>query len=117
MKEINKGIGDIGRANSSIFTTLDLTSGFWQMKLEPAKTGATATRSTRLGQRWTRHGPTTAASRRDGFMNDQEDDNLEEADLAFITSILESFCSPPEETKKLKQLSSQAYPARAARQG
>ncbi len=27
MKEISECIGDIGRANSSIFTTLDLTSG------------------------------------------------------------------------------------------
>jgi hypothetical protein len=34
MKEINECIGDIGRANSSIFSTLDLTFGFWQMKLE-----------------------------------------------------------------------------------
>jgi hypothetical protein len=33
MKEITKFIGDIGRANSSIFSTLDLTSGFFQMKL------------------------------------------------------------------------------------
>ncbi len=31
-KEITKCIGDIGRAN--IFTTLDLTWGFWQMKLD-----------------------------------------------------------------------------------
>jgi hypothetical protein len=28
MKEITECIGDIGRANSTIFTTLDLTSGF-----------------------------------------------------------------------------------------
>jgi hypothetical protein len=42
MKEINKYIGDIGRANSSIFSMLDLTSGFWQMKLEPASQSLTA---------------------------------------------------------------------------
>jgi hypothetical protein len=34
MKEINKCIGDISRANSSIFSMLDLTSRFWKMKLE-----------------------------------------------------------------------------------
>jgi len=33
MKEITECIGDIGRANSTIFSMLDLTSGFWQMKL------------------------------------------------------------------------------------
>jgi hypothetical protein len=42
MKVINECIGDIGRANSSIFTTLDLTSGFWQMKLEPESQPLTA---------------------------------------------------------------------------
>jgi hypothetical protein len=42
MKEINECIGDIGRANLSIFTTLDLTSGFWQMKLEPESQPLTA---------------------------------------------------------------------------
>jgi hypothetical protein len=34
MKEISECIGNIGRANSTIFTTLDLTSGFWQMQLD-----------------------------------------------------------------------------------
>jgi hypothetical protein len=42
MKEINECIGDIGRANASIFSMLDLTSGFWQMKLEPASQPLTA---------------------------------------------------------------------------
>jgi len=34
MKEITECIGDIGCANSTIFSTLDLTSGFWQMQLD-----------------------------------------------------------------------------------
>jgi hypothetical protein len=34
MKEITECIGDIGRANSTIFSTLDYTSGFWQMQLD-----------------------------------------------------------------------------------
>ncbi len=34
MVEITECIGDIGRANSNIFMTLDLTSGFWQMQLD-----------------------------------------------------------------------------------
>jgi hypothetical protein len=42
MKEITECISDIGRANSSIFSTLDLTSGFWQMKLEEKSQPLTA---------------------------------------------------------------------------
>jgi hypothetical protein len=34
MKEITECIGDIGRANSTIFSTLDLTSRFWQMQID-----------------------------------------------------------------------------------
>jgi hypothetical protein len=34
MKEITECIGDIGRADSTIFTMLNLTSGFWQMQLD-----------------------------------------------------------------------------------
>ncbi len=34
MKEITECIGDIRRADSTIFTTLDLTSVFWQMQLD-----------------------------------------------------------------------------------
>ena len=42
MKEINECIGDIGRSHSTIFTTLDLTSGFWQMPLHPDDAHTTA---------------------------------------------------------------------------
>jgi len=42
MKEITECIGDIGRANSTIFSTLDLTSGFWQMQLDEKSQHLTA---------------------------------------------------------------------------
>jgi len=42
MKEITECIGDIGQANSKIFLTLDLTSGFWQMKLDEQSQPLTA---------------------------------------------------------------------------
>jgi len=50
MKEINECIGDIFRANSSIFSTLDLTSGFWQMKIEPESQPLTAIMIANPGQ-------------------------------------------------------------------
>jgi hypothetical protein len=42
MKEITECIGDIGRANSTVFSTLDLTSGFWQMQLDEKSQPLTA---------------------------------------------------------------------------
>jgi Reverse transcriptase (RNA-dependent DNA polymerase) len=42
MIEITECVGDIGRANSNIFTMLDLTSGFWQMKLDEESQKLTA---------------------------------------------------------------------------
>jgi hypothetical protein len=42
MKEITECISDIGQSNSSIFSTLDLTSGFWQMKLDEKSQPLTA---------------------------------------------------------------------------
>jgi len=42
MKEITECIGNIGLANSTIFSTLDLTSGFWQMKLHENSQDLTA---------------------------------------------------------------------------
>jgi len=42
IKEVSECIGDIGRAGSTIFSTLDLTSSFWQMPLHPDDTHKTA---------------------------------------------------------------------------
>ena len=54
MKEINECIGDIGRAGSTIFSTLDLTSGFWQMQIHPKDSHKTAFTIPGLGQyEWT----------------------------------------------------------------
>ena len=50
MKEIHECIGDIGRAGSTIFSTLDLTSGFWQMPLDPRHRKYTAFTIPGMGQ-------------------------------------------------------------------
>jgi Reverse transcriptase (RNA-dependent DNA polymerase) len=42
MKEITECLSDIGRANLSIFSTLDLISGLWQMKLDKKSQPVTA---------------------------------------------------------------------------
>jgi len=35
MKDVSECIGDIGRSGSTLFTTIDLTGGFWQLLLQP----------------------------------------------------------------------------------
>jgi hypothetical protein len=42
MKDVGECIGEIGRAGSTIFSTMDLTSGFWQLPLEQKSRPLTA---------------------------------------------------------------------------
>jgi hypothetical protein len=50
MKDVQECISEIGRAGSTIFTTLDLTSGFWQMALDPKSQHYTAFTVPCMGQ-------------------------------------------------------------------
>ena len=50
MKDVSECIGEIGRSNSTIFSTLDLTSGFWQMLLHPKSRSYTAFTIPGMGQ-------------------------------------------------------------------
>ena len=50
MKDIQECISEIGRSHSNIFSTLDLTSGFWQMVLSPESRQYTAFTLTGKGQ-------------------------------------------------------------------
>ena len=42
MKDVSECISEIGRSGSTIFTTIDLTAGFWQMLLHPRSRPYTA---------------------------------------------------------------------------
>jgi putative transposase len=50
MKDVTECIGEIGRSHSTIFSTLDLTSGFWQMTLHPQSRAYTAFTVPGLGE-------------------------------------------------------------------
>jgi len=50
MKDIHECIGDIGKAESTIFSTMDLTSGFWQLPLEKKSRPFTAFTVPGMGQ-------------------------------------------------------------------
>ena len=50
MKDVTECIGEIGRSHSTIFSTLDLTSGFWQMTLHPQSRAYTAFTVPGMGQ-------------------------------------------------------------------
>jgi len=50
MKDVNECIGDIGRAKSSIFSTMDLTHGFWQLPLQHKSRPYTAFTVPGMGQ-------------------------------------------------------------------
>ena len=42
MKDVSECIGEIGRSGSTLFSTIDLTAGFWQMVLHPRSRPYTA---------------------------------------------------------------------------
>ena len=50
MRDVTECIGELGRAGSTLFSTLDLTSGFWQMLLEPTSRKYTAFTVPGMGQ-------------------------------------------------------------------
>ena len=50
MHDVSECVAEIGRAGSTIFSTLDLTSGFWQMKLKPNVKQTTAFTIPGMGQ-------------------------------------------------------------------
>ena len=50
MRDVSECIGEIGRSGSNIFSTLDLTSGFWQMVLQPKSRPYTAFTVPGMGQ-------------------------------------------------------------------
>ena len=69
IREVQECIDEIGKNNSTVFSTLDLTSGFWQQELEPASREATAFSIPGRGRfQWTRspmglHGSPSSFSR------------------------------------------------------
>ena len=50
MHDVNECVAEIGRSGSTIFSTLDLTSGFWQMQLKPEIKSTTAFTIPGMGQ-------------------------------------------------------------------
>jgi hypothetical protein len=50
MKDVSECIGEIGRSGSTIFSTINLTAGFWQMILHPRARPYTAFTVPGMGQ-------------------------------------------------------------------